>query len=111
MRFALVLLVALAVAAPAAARAVKPSLTLAAAQPATVRGAHFARLERVRVSFGTGDNSATRTVRTTASGTFVATAPAAFAYSPCGAPLVVSAVGARGDRATLKVPQRECPSP
>ena len=110
MRFALILLAGLAVAAPAAA-VPKPTLTLVAPQPATVRGAHFARLERVHVGFSAGGPSATRTVRTTASGTFVAVAPADFAYSPCGAPLLVSAVGARGDRATLKVPQRECPSP
>ena len=111
MRFALAVLAVLAVAAPAAAQAAKPTLTLTAAQPATVRGAHFAGLERVRVGFSSGGATATRTVRTTASGTFVASAPAAFAYSPCGAPLVVVAAGARGDRATLKVPQRECPSP
>jgi hypothetical protein len=109
-RLALVLLAVLAVAAPAAAAATKPTLRLSSEQPVTVRGAHFARLERVRVSFSAGGAAATRTVRTTESGALVATAPADFAYSPCGAPLVVIAVGARGDRATLRIAQRECPS-
>jgi hypothetical protein len=89
----------------------KPSLAMAALRPPTVRGAHFARLERVRVGFSAGGNVATRTVRTTRSGNFVAPAPAGFAYSPCGSPLVVTAVGATGDRATLRLRQRECPSP
>jgi hypothetical protein len=91
--------------------ATKPSLAMAALQPPTVRGTHFARLERVRVGFSAGGVTATRTVRTTAAGTFVAPAPAGFAYSPCGSPLVVTAVGATGDRAALRLRQRECPSP
>ena len=89
----------------------KPRLALSVVQPATVRGTHFAALERVRVSFSAGGAASMRTVRTTAAGTFVAPAPAVFTYSPCGAPLLVIAVGARGDRATLKLAQRECPSP
>ena len=89
----------------------KPQLLMATARPAEMHGSHFAGGERVVVSFSTGGDAATRAVRATATGTLVAMAPAGFTYSPCGAPLVVTALGARGDRATLKVPQRECPSP
>ena len=89
----------------------KPRLALSALQPATVKGRNFAGLERVRVGFSAGGETWTRTVRTTAAGTFVAQAPDEFTYSPCGSPLLLTAVGARGDRATLKLAQRECPSP
>lgn len=104
---------AAAVAGSVAAAPVKPKprLVMATAQPAVVHGSHFAGGERVRVSFSTGGDASTRAVRATAAGTLIAAAPAGFTYSPCGAPLLVTALGARGDRATLKVPQRECPSP
>ena len=106
-----VLLGAAAVASAAATPAPKPRLAVAAEHPVTVRGWHFTGLERVRLSFSAGGDPSTRTVRATAAGTFVAPAPPGFAYSPCGAPLVVAAVGAHGDRAWLRLPQRECPSP
>jgi hypothetical protein len=80
-------------------------------QPATVKGWDFAGLERVRVAFSAGGGTWMRTVRTTAAGTFVAPAPDEFKYSPCGSPLLLTAVGARGDHATLKLAQRECTSP
>ena len=97
--------------APASPAVTKPTIALSTLKPLTVRGAHFARVERVRVSFSAGGDAATRAVRTTGSGTFVAPAPEGFAYSPCGSPLVVVAVGSTGDRATLRLRQRECPSP
>jgi hypothetical protein len=112
-RFVLMLFAALLGAAVvgSAPASPKPRLALTVAQPATVRGLHFAGLERVRVTFSAGGDAAMRTVRTTATGTFVAPAPPGFEYSPCGAPLVVAAVGARGDRAALRLLQRECPAP
>jgi hypothetical protein len=110
MRLLLALLIAAALAAPAGRAAPKPHLVLTVAQPPTVRGTHFAARERVRVTFTAGGDGSVRSIRTSRSGAFVARAPGDFAYSPCGAPLVVVAIGARGDRATLKVPQRECPS-
>jgi len=107
-----VLLAAVTAVASSAATAAlpKPRLVLSDAQPATVHGAYFARSERVRLSFSAGGDASTTTVGTSATGTFVATAPPGFKYSPCGAPLVVRAIGARGDHATLRVPQRECPA-
>jgi hypothetical protein len=88
----------------------KPRLTLLSVRPTVVvRGAHFAHRERVRVSFRAGGYPSMRVVRTTITGVFVAPAPSGFTYSPCGAPLVVAADGARGDHAMLRVPQRECP--
>jgi hypothetical protein len=95
--------------ASAGSKLVQARLSLVSSQPAVARGAHFAHRERVRVSFRAGGDASVRVVRTTATGTFVAQAPAGFAYSPCGAPLVVDADGARGDHAVLSVPQRECP--
>jgi len=96
--------------APAPAAGVKPRLSLVSAQPLVVRGAHFAGRERVRLSFRAAAEPFVRVVRTTARGMLVAPAPAGLVYSPCASPLVVVATGARGDRAVLKVPQRECPS-
>jgi len=88
----------------------KPRLSLVVVRPAVVvRGAHFAHRERVRVSFRAGGDPASRVVRTSATGGFLASAPSEFAYSPCGAPLAVDAAGAKGDHAVLRVPQRECP--
>jgi len=92
--------------------AVKPRLTLVVVQPTVVvRGAQFAHRERVRVSFRAGGGPFSRIVRTTVKGAFLASAPSGFTYSPCGAPLVVDAIGAKGDGAVLRVPQRECPAP
>jgi hypothetical protein len=111
MACAAVLAAAVVGSAAATSAKAKPHLSVSVVPSATARGWHFASLERVRVTFSAGGDSATRNVRTTSRGTFVAPAPADFAYSPCGAPLLVSAVGARGDRAVLRLAQRECPAP
>jgi hypothetical protein len=108
---AAVLALAAAGAAAATPAPAKPRLALSGLQPAAVRGSHFAGRERVRVGFSAGGETWIRTVRTTEAGTFVAPAPEDFTYSPCGSPLLVTALGARGDRATLRLAQRECPSP
>jgi len=109
---AVLLAAATAVASSAAtAPPPKPRLVLSDVRPATVRGAHFASSEQVRLRFSAGGDASTAIARTSGAGTFVATAPPSFGYSPCGAPLVVRAIGAGGDHATLRVPQRECPAP
>jgi hypothetical protein len=72
----------------------------------TVQGRHFYRHEKVRVAFA-GDVRTVVRVRTTATGSFVAPLPTA--YDPCTETLVITAAGARGDDARLKLPQRACP--
>jgi hypothetical protein len=74
----------------------------------TVRGTHFFRHERVRVTFTT-DTRTTRIVRTSALGSFETGLPTA--YDPCSTSLTITAAGVRGDTAVLKLPQRACPPP
>jgi hypothetical protein len=102
---------AASIAASPAAAAAPPaaSITLGLTSPLTVRGTHFAAHERIRISFRTSAPLAAVVVRATAAGTFIAAAPAGLTYDRCSAPLVVSAVGASGDRALLRMPPRLCP--
>jgi hypothetical protein len=75
--------------------------------PLVVRGAQFRPLERVRVTAAYGGLRVTRIVRSTRAGRFAASFGAA--YDPCLETLRVTATGARGDRASEKLPQRACP--
>jgi hypothetical protein len=77
-----------------------PALRLLDRAPLSVRGEHFAPRERVLVTVR-GAASATRTIRTGAAGTFVATFQDV-AASRCDMVRVV-AVGAAGGRAQLKL--------
>jgi hypothetical protein len=96
-----------AVAAPSvfAAAAPTPALSISMRQPVAVRGAHFAPRESVRVIVLLNGS---HTVRAHASGTgsFSVTFPN-LSLGPCGG-LQISATGARGSVATLKLPQRAC---
>jgi hypothetical protein len=85
------------------------SIRLVSTAPLTVRGTHFAAHERVRVSFRTSAALPVVVVRATAAGAFTAAAPAGVPYDRCSSPLVVSAAGASGDRAVLRLPPRLCP--
>ena len=105
-------LAAAAVAALAATGAVaqtaRPTLRLVSVSPTTVAGAHFKAREHVRVRLQTSERSATRRLIATRLGRFVAhfgSQP----FDPCNSSLSVTAVGARGSRAAVKLPQRECP--
>jgi hypothetical protein len=106
-------LLALAAAAAAVAPAARPAshtavhatLTYSAG---TVHGAHFARRELVRVTFLGPAPRRQRQVKTNARGRFTVQAPT---VDPCVESLAVTAVGARGDSARLKLPQRACPMP
>jgi hypothetical protein len=83
-----------------------PALRLADRQPLTLRGVHFRARELVRVQVTADSGTRTRRVRTTASGSFVSQ------FGPvldrCSG-LYAVAVGSRGSRATLKMPQPLCP--
>jgi hypothetical protein len=89
------------IAAPVAAATPRPRLTVARAQPMTVRGAAFHRREHVRVVLRPGSGAAvTRHVTASSSGTFTVAFPTA-RLSRC-AGWTVTATGAAGSRATLR---------
>jgi hypothetical protein len=82
----------------------KPQLRLLDRAPLALKGMHFAARERVRVTAATTE-AITRSVRTARDGSFTARFGAVSA-GRCGN-LAAQAVGARGDRASLKVLQQE----
>ncbi len=71
-----------------------------------MHGRHFYPRERVRMTLILQIRE-TRQVRTTATGSFDLPLPAA--YDRCTEALTITAVGARGDSARIKVPKRACP--
>jgi hypothetical protein len=91
-------------AAPEARRT--PALRLADREPLTLRGVHFRTRELVRVRVTADSGTRTRRVRTTATGSFVS--QFGVVLDRCSA-LYAVAVGSRGSRATLKMPQPLCP--
>lgn len=100
-----VLVVLLAVPAGSAATA---RLTVVQASPLTVRGVGFAPHERVRVT-ATVAATATRLSTASRAGAFVVRFTGVVIPSCTG--FSVRAFGASGTRATLRVPQLECPQP
>jgi hypothetical protein len=105
-RFWLAALVAVAL-VPAALAATHPSVRLISASPARVAGSGFHPRERVLVTVGAGADALRGTVRSSARGAFVVRFAKPVPRSACGQ-LVVSAVGARGDRAAWKSPPPSC---
>jgi len=99
---------AVALASPAAAVRTAPVLRLAHGQPLVVAGAHFAARERVTVTVHAGRPYLRRVV-TGADGSFRASF-GAVAAAPC-AGLFADAVGAAGDRASLRIPRQACITP
>lgn len=99
---ACVLVLAAAAALPAYGVRAKATVSLSGS---TVRGAHFHAREKVRVRMTTS-TTVVRTVRATAAGTFAVTAPP---RDPCNDVFFITAVGATGDSARLKVMPRACP--
>ncbi len=95
--------VGLAAAGGSAAPARTPTLSVDAHG---IYGRHFYRHERVRLTL-VFQIREVRSVRTTATGAFATPLPAA--YDPCTESLSIAAVGAQGDTARLKLPQRACP--
>jgi hypothetical protein len=81
--------------------ATKPVLQVVQRAPLKIRGLHFKARERVRVTATTTSDHAIVTTRSTRLGRFVALF-SKFSPSSC-LRLVVTAVGARGDRAKLVV--------
>jgi hypothetical protein len=100
---------ALALAVPALAAGPPPALRLVTTQPLTVRGVHFKSHERVRVTDHDGTAKRAKVVRASATGTFKVTFAMPMAIDPCLESVRVTAAGARGSDAMLKLPQRACP--
>jgi hypothetical protein len=113
MRIALTLVVALLLAVSGSAATAnghggvgRASLTLLKPEPLKLRGIRFLAGERVRVTVSVPSPRAKR-VTASAAGSFAA-AFADVSVDPCSG-LTAVAVGSRGSRATLKLPQRQCP--
>lgn len=92
---------------PAALAASRPSVRLLVPSPATVAGKDFHPGERVVVTVHNGTAEIRKAVRTTLRGAFVVHFAEAAPGGTCGQ-VVVTAVGARGDRAGWKSPPRMC---
>ena len=111
MRVALALAAAALALVPAGAgaeqsTAAKPRLRLVQSAVLAVRGTHFVAGEHVRVTVTAG-SKLTRRVTANGDGGFVARFRTSF--DRCDAGFLISAVGDRGSRARLKVPERMCP--
>jgi hypothetical protein len=105
----IILLAGVVTAAPASA-AVRPTLAIVHSTPSvTVRGTHFRPAEKVRLTLAAGDTRLTRRIVASGRGTFTATVGALPSFDPCSVSYAVQAVGANGERATVKFIARECP--
>jgi hypothetical protein len=89
----------------------QPALRVAALTPVQVTGLHFKAYERVQVRAASGDTTALRTLRATRAGSFRTTFGAIAITDRCSSDLSVRAAGARGSRASVKLPQLMCPPP
>jgi hypothetical protein len=84
-------------------------LRLVDASPITVRGTNFKAKELVRITFVQGTTKRTRRVRATIGGRFSTSAGEDVRLDRCGDLLLVTALGGRGSRASLKYPLPDCP--
>jgi hypothetical protein len=111
-RSLLVLLTTIACAclvAPAGATSgARPALKVVDTKPLTIRGTHFHARERVRVAV-VANRRFVHVVRTSATGTFNTAFSDVSLADRCGNGLLVTAQGATGDTARLKLPLPECP--
>jgi hypothetical protein len=86
----------------------QPALRFTGLVPVKVSGTGFAASERVRVTLLAGDARRVRTALTTRTGTFAVDFGTLARKDRCGSSISVSAVGATGDRASRRLPPREC---
>jgi hypothetical protein len=86
-----------------------PALRVTALAPVQVAGRHFNANERVRLHVTRGETTVTRTVNATRLGGFRTTFTGISITDRCSSALLVRAVGARGSRASVKLPQLHCP--
>ena len=76
----------------------------------TVRGAHFAPLEDVRVTLRAGTAKRVRIARTSAAGTFAVSLGTIRKADRCSGAVAVVASGESGARASYRLPQMACPT-
>jgi hypothetical protein len=101
--------VALTATALAASAGPKANLMLASTAPVKVVGTHFKIRESVKVTLSLQQETFVRQVRATSRGTFTVRFDGARIIDRCSAGLRITAVGARGSRAAVKLPQPLCP--
>jgi hypothetical protein len=106
--FCLALLLAAGLVATAGAK-VAPSLRLTDTKPVVVKGTGFRPLERIKVTGIVDEHRHVRLVRSTRTGSFVATFATIVQLDPCTSSFRAYAVGALGDKASVTVGQRACP--
>ena len=106
---ALVAVLALAPGAVAAPSA-DPSVRIFDLVPVKVRGAHFVPGERVRLTLRAGAATRVRTATASGRGSFAVGFGMLREQDRCSGSVAVSAVGARGDRASYRLPGMACPA-
>ncbi len=87
----------------------RAALRLLDTSPVTVGGTGFKPRELVRVTFSQGLVKQRRSLRATTTGRFSSSAGDDTRLDRCGDLLLVTAVGGRGSRASLKYPLPDCP--
>jgi hypothetical protein len=102
--------VVLGVLVPAAWGSSRPQVRLTGFSPAQAAGTGFQARERVVVRVTGGSNHLARAVVTSARGAFVARFARPLAATGCRQ-LVLTAIGANGDRAAWKSPPKSCGPP
>jgi hypothetical protein len=111
MRRIAVLVLLLAVAAPAAATPRVPRIWLSDRSPVSVTGRGFQSQERVKVTVSESGSRWAKTVVATPAGGLVAHFRISVS-GRCGSMLAITAAGSQGSRATWKLmPAEECPPP
>ena len=88
----------------------RPSLKVVKVSPARVQGANFTGAEKVAVTLITVNGRHTRLAYTSASGAFLIAFDGFSVRDRCGGAISFIALGARGDRATRRLPKMACPS-
>src|SRR4051794_8205754 len=110
MRFVLVVVIAALFVPVAAAAKPRPALTLEQLSPARVQGSQFKAGRKVHVTLTVGGTRLRQTVHVSMQGTFTARFGRLAAVKPCGRTVTIVAVGAEGERSTLRVPVASCAS-
>jgi hypothetical protein len=78
--------------------------------PVKVHGSHFVPGERVRLTLRAGAATRVRAARAAAGGGFTVAFGTLAERDRCSGLIAVTAVGARGDRASYKLPATACPA-
>jgi hypothetical protein len=110
--FAAAALVAGLALAPGATSApgANPSVRFFNLIPVKVRGAHFVPGERVRLTLRAGAATRVRTAVASTRGSFAVSFGRLAEKDRCSGSVAVTAVGARGDRVSYRLPQMACPA-